>query len=413
MALNLIRNARVFFTSNVDSTTGKLPMSQGTTNITSGIAPSTTAGVFTYTPVTAAVAVGNLVTITGTAGGTGSIAGYASGNVYKVSAATSGTGFTLTTLDGTAIITVIGTLTGLTFAFKPASGFTATNTAEIQVLDGFSFSQNSNAETVSTNEAGESPVRGQRSFNTSLSPVDFSFSTYIRPYKANSTADITFEEQYLWNAFYGNTALTTTSLFSGTPSGASWTASTQTLTLTVTLSAGEQTALAVGTRVVISGLTNTGGSFDNRAITGPATVTAVGASSVTFRLHNIERAMTAAAAADGGSATAVITNFVFTNLKVVKSAVGLNKDASIVSAHGSNVNQLQKFALFVTFDSVQYAINNCVLTEATIDFGLDGIATIAWTGQASSIEEVSPAVAIVLHLVLQVIFHKKLLLQHS
>jgi len=392
MALNLIRNARVFFSSNVDSTTGKLPMTQPVTDITTGIATSSTAGAFSYSPANTVIAVGNLVTITGTNTGTGSITGYASGTIYRISAATSGTGFTLTTVDGTALVTVAGTLIGLTFSFRPASGFTTTNTAEIQVLDGFSFSQNSNAETVSTSEAGDSPVRGQRSFNTSLSPVDFSFSTYIRPFKANSSADVTFEEQFLWNAFYGTTAITTTSLFSATPTAASWTASTQTLVLTVTLTAPEQTELAVGSRVVISGLTNTTASFDNRAITGPATVTAVSGTAVTFRLHNLERALSSNAAFAGGSASPVTTLFVFTNLRVVKSSVGLNKDSSIVSAHASNVNQLQKFALLVTFDSVQYAINNCVLTEATIDFGLDGIATISWTGQASSIEEIATAV---------------------
>ena len=54
-----------------------------------------------------------------------------------------------------------------------ASGFLPANTREIQVLDGFSFSQNTTAETVTLNEAGAAPVRGQRSFNTALEPVDF------------------------------------------------------------------------------------------------------------------------------------------------------------------------------------------------------------------------------------------------
>jgi len=41
------------------------------------------------------------------------------------------------------------------------------------------FSQNTSVDTVTLNEAGAAPVRGQRSFNTALEPVDFSFSTYI------------------------------------------------------------------------------------------------------------------------------------------------------------------------------------------------------------------------------------------
>jgi len=69
-----------------------------------------------------------------------------------------------------------------------STGFTSSNTYEIQVLDGFSFSQNTTADVVTLNEAGATPVRGQRSFNTALDPVDFSFSTYIRPADSSLTA---------------------------------------------------------------------------------------------------------------------------------------------------------------------------------------------------------------------------------
>ena len=96
---------------------------------------------------------------------------------------------------------------------------TAATTRELQVLDGFSFSQNTGQETVTTNEAGISPVRGQRSFNTSLEPVDWSFTTYIRPViaeGATTTAGIDAddvvdsEESVLWGAM-------------SSTNGASWT----------------------------------------------------------------------------------------------------------------------------------------------------------------------------------------------
>jgi hypothetical protein len=86
---------------------------------------------------------------------------------------------------------------------------TALTTREIQVLDGFSFSQNTGQETVTTNEAGIAPIRGQRSFNTSLEPVDWSFTTYIRPVigeGATTTVGIDAddvvdcEESVLWGA---------------------------------------------------------------------------------------------------------------------------------------------------------------------------------------------------------------------
>jgi hypothetical protein len=81
-----------------------------------------------------------------------------------------------------------------------ATGFLPSNTREIQVLDGFSFTQNTTAETVTLNEAGAAPVRGQRSFNTALEPVDFSMSTYMRP--ADGGVNITAEESVLWNALF-------------------------------------------------------------------------------------------------------------------------------------------------------------------------------------------------------------------
>lgn len=85
-------------------------------------------------------------------------------------------------------------------AFKTASNlFSETNTFEIQVLEGLTFSQNTTIDTVTLNEAGETPARGQRSFNTALEPVDFSFSTYLRPF--NTGTVITAEEGLLWNAF--------------------------------------------------------------------------------------------------------------------------------------------------------------------------------------------------------------------
>jgi hypothetical protein len=48
--------------------------------------------------------------------------------------------------------------------------------------------------------AHQTPVRGQRSFNTALDPVDFSFTTYMRP--ADTGTNISCEEAVLWNAMF-------------------------------------------------------------------------------------------------------------------------------------------------------------------------------------------------------------------
>lgn len=172
------------------------------------------------------------------------------------------------------------------------SGFTSSNTFEIQILDGFSFSQNTTSETVTINEAGAAPVRGQRSFNTALDPVEFTFSTYIRPkFREGDLADpdntddyIDAEEAVLWNAIAGTIAKGS--------SGSAWTATS-------------------------------------------------GASPV-----------------------------------------------SKVSFAGSNVHQLQKFGVIIALDSSSYIIDNCALDQATIDFGIDAIATIQWTGRGTTLRNV-------------------------
>jgi hypothetical protein len=160
--------------------------------------------------------------------------------------------------------------------------FSTSNTWEIQVLEGMSFSQNTTVDTVTLNEAGLAPARGQRSFNTALEPLDFSFSTYLRP-RLDSTT-ITCEESVLWNAFGGSVAKGS--------AGAAW-------------------------------------------------------------------------------------------------ADGTSPNAGILSLTNSNKHQLQAFGLIVVFDDLAYALDNCALDTATIDFGIDAIASIQWAGKGSLIRQIA------------------------
>jgi len=157
---------------------------------------------------------------------------------------------------------------------------TTSNCWEIQVLEGLTFSQNTTQDTVTLNEAGAAPSRGQRSFNTALQPLDFAFSTYIRPYNTGST--ITCEERLLWNAFG-----------SANPIGAS----------------------------------------------------------------------TAAWSESAGSATMTFAN--------------------------SNKHRLQTFGLIIIFDNTAYALDNCALDTATVDFGIDAIGMIAWAGKGAGIRSLT------------------------
>ena len=80
-----------------------------------GVAITGTAGQFSCTTGIPLV-VNQALKITGTLGGTGTITGYASGNVYYIIATDGSTTFTLSaTIGGAAITTTAGTLTGLTY----------------------------------------------------------------------------------------------------------------------------------------------------------------------------------------------------------------------------------------------------------------------------------------------------------
>jgi hypothetical protein len=66
------------------------------------------------------------------------------------------------------------------------TGWNNVNTWRLPVMAGFSFTQDTASSDITLNEAGAAPTRGQKRFNDALNPVDVSFSTYLRPYKAST-----------------------------------------------------------------------------------------------------------------------------------------------------------------------------------------------------------------------------------
>ena len=110
----------------------------------------------------------------------------------------------------------------------------------VPVLDGFSFSQATNASEITLNEMEDATGRsrrGRRLFNDSLSAAEWSFSTYVRPFKAaggtvysadnggraDATANKTHAvEEMLWVAMAGQNVYdkTTYAFKHGTDGGA-------------------------------------------------------------------------------------------------------------------------------------------------------------------------------------------------
>ena len=230
------------------------------------------------------------------------------------------------------------------------TGFTSANTQELQVLDGFTFSQNTTADTVTISEAGVAPVRGQRSFNTALAPVDFSMSTYIRPF--NATTAITAEESVLWNALLGGNAISTANTISvgGTVSGASYAFLAGDGTVTISGTSLTYSGLAVGDWVVISGLSH---ATDGTILNNSAKVTSLSSTAITLDL------------ATPKAAGAAITSITAGTVKLYKSAwAPATATYSVASTAGSNLNQLQKFGMIFIVDSVVYVVDNCAMNQA-------------------------------------------------
>jgi hypothetical protein len=192
-----------------------------------------------------------------------------------------------------------------------STGFSASNTFEIQVLDGLSFSQNTAAETVTISEAGDAPQRGQRSFNTTLEPVDWSFSTYLRPTWYEGTSDavesltaqdrVTAEEDCLWKAFASHNDTT----------------------------------------------------FETGDV-GPS-----GSFSKTWN--------------------EIVSN-------------GSTPPYAWWNLSNSDKNQLIPFGLIIVFDNVSFLIHNCAIESVSVDFGIDAIATAAWTGRGALLERMGTAI---------------------
>ena len=208
---------------------------------------------------------------------------------------------------------------------ETAAKLGAGQTWEIPVLDGYSFSQSTNTSEITLAEmestAGVSR-RGRRVFTDSLAPAEWSFSTYIRPFKskagsvtpagsvaASNAAETHAVEEVLWASMFG---------------ADTWTS----------------------------------GSGFTRA--------------------------TSAAASGGGVTGGVITP-------------GAN--SSVITLGESNRSAMTAFTMFFWIDTatdnpLMYRIPEAVVNDVSIDFDVDGIATLNWSGFAKEIQDVSGGVVL-------------------
>lgn len=184
---------------------------------------------------------------------------------------------------------------------------------EIPVLEGFSFSQSVNSQEITSNEAVSSLGKSKRSkkiINTSMAPAEWSFSTYVRPFKS----DVTNPNSPDYNG----------------PSGSSG------------------------------------------------------------QVHAVEEALWAALVSNEGRQLPNAASL----SKWGKGVISASTTTASISFEESEISHLKTFDLyFVMNDTLNdsspkvYKLSDCVVNEASIDFDIDGIATINWAGFATSIQD--------------------------
>lgn len=258
-----------------------------------------------------------------------------------------------------------------------ANGSSSFNVWELPILNGYSFSQATNASQVTVNEMSDATNRSRRaqqSFNDSLAPAEWSFDTYARPSKITN---VRAPEEILWHTLLSESFLTPESINATGVAVSSWAYSGTTITLTVT-----NHPFKVGDTVTVSGL---GGATP--APNGTVLITGITNTTIVF---------TAASAPTG---TASVTS-----AKVVSTSATTTANALDFLPTNSNKSRLSTFDLYFVLGATKaasahvytdseattiYRIRDCCVNEATMNFEIDGISTISWSGMGAAISEVA------------------------
>jgi len=183
---------------------------------------------------------------------------------------------------------------------------------ELPVLDGFSFSQATNASEITLNQAqstGGTSIRGRQMFNDSYAPAEWSFSTYMAPF---TSAGGTFGTAGIADATDGDHCEVSEALWA-----------------------------MFFAKKTDAGLTHATGNSGLTIVPGTSNTATLGV----FDLW-----------------------FVFGGGKVAEAS-------GIPASNYADGNQKI------------YRIKDCSVNEASIDFDLDGIATVAWSGMGKIISE--------------------------
>ena len=285
----------------------------------------------------------------------------------------------------------------------------------IPVLDGFSFSQATNATEITLNEMEDSSGRsrrGRKMFTDSLSAAEFSFSTYIRPFKSagsksntNGRADTNANhhhavEEALWVAMAGQNvyvpatgkfkhgstggALTSVAIASGETDADSGDRTDGTYNIAIPTVGADADASATvasgsgsnsgGTNAVIRVVVSSG--------TAVATITERGTGFDTGNTITIGDELMGG----DGSGDALVLNVTSESF----TSDGTDLDINFFDSSRASLGTFNLYFVFSDRSAgrLLYKLQDAVINEASIDFDIDGIATVNWSGMAGQIKEV-------------------------
>ena len=275
---------------------------------------------------------------------------------------------------------------------------------EIPVLDGFSFSQATNTSDITLNEM-QNPDgisrRGRRLFTDSLAPAEWSFSTYVRPYISGSEHHAV--EEALWNVMAGADAYGDPGADddTGVLSAVSADAAGDRTPGTYILDADDATGgTHAGTGAIFEVIVGTDGNADDVNVLSGGTGYTTGQ---TFIFPNT--------LVGDGTGDVTITATVAPSASTTVFHRTTNPDANspygeVVGQPTANYNainfgQSNRAVLatcnlyFVmetnTTNPMVYKLDGAQINEASIDFEVDGIATINWSGFAATITDLQSA----------------------
>jgi hypothetical protein len=236
---------------------------------------------------------------------------------------------------------------------------------ELSVLDGFSFSQSINSSEITINEAGSTSRRARLLFNDSLAPVEWSLSTYARPFVSGAT--VRAPEEALMAMFLGADTYTA-GVFSRNGFAPGPAINVQTTALQA--NGPEYQITDVGTSVNWTEIGAELGNLNEKFYYNGTAVTGTGGTATETK--NINTLVLDAGVSGAGQE--------------------IQGNENIFNMSKSNVSSLSdSWNIYFGFEdgtNIQYyRLDSSVVNSMSVDFDIDGIATISWSGFARALAD--------------------------